>query len=380
MASAGSADFAFTTEQDPQKPPHKSSDTTPAPKRGVKRGFVADKTCPLGDGEGIKKGKRFCPPHHQAYENITHPLNQPGANENEVQAMHVIFGSRKDPGVPSLQKEVLDDYLAANPPDALGAKAGRRRGAPVSLCQYVQRRGSRKEKLDQANRTKMDKELFCATISSKRKWCSERAELEWNKIDSDPANFCDDNGPSWCSRRLFIPPYLLGTDFEGSVVANFNEQAVVSTSAIDNNKEDIQKVLDQCNRGLGSLAQASVAKSLERSTLPGLMPTTVTSPDKQSVLVDVMSKHGLNKGSGSADKQEATEPNAQPTPEDETMDLAVTRISKARDLKKKVGSAYFKVLKAVDAGDQGNGGAHNNWKDDALGGPEDEHQADHRDY
>lgn len=104
--------------------------------------------------------------------------------------------------------------------------------APINLSQYVHSTGSRISNNDVQSRYKLDYELFSNKLKTVRGWGPKQIEMEWLRLKSDPQVKKDELGrhhPTYGTLRIYVPPELIGEDFEQDQRGTFEERRVDST-------------------------------------------------------------------------------------------------------------------------------------------------------
>ena len=181
-----------------------------------------------------------------------------------------IFGGKGgEEGLPLVADQVLCDFISAFPEGK--EKKGMKRGN-VCLTQYIHDHGTRKSRKDVGAKQILDRELFATKMEIARKWNPQRCLDEWSKLEADPLNHYDSNGPPWAPLRLRVPGWLLGSDYEAEETENYEQKALRSSSKIEKNmnQESREQILGEVSKGFGHL------QPVQQSITAPLPPTAWT--------------------------------------------------------------------------------------------------------
>ena len=231
--------------------------------RPLRTALEEAKCCRI-DGLPCAKHKSFCVEHFRAFECIRRGALK--ASAEDLENFNRIFGSKNSAGLPTVADKVLSDYVAAFPDGK--ARKGVKRGN-VNLTTYIRDFGSKRAKQDQHVKQILDREVFTTKLEQLRKWNAKRSGDMWEQLEADPANHYDDNGPPWAPKRLKVPGWLLGSDFEADVRENFETKTLRTTSKTEKNMthETREQILAELPKGFGHLQSAQSAGT-------GALPST----------------------------------------------------------------------------------------------------------
>ena len=165
--------------------------------------------------------------------------------------------------------QVLCDFISAFPEGK--EKKGMKRGN-VCLTQYIHDHGTRKSRKDIGAKQILDRELFVTKMEIARKLNPQRCLDEWSKLEADPLNHYDSNGPPWAPLRLRIPGWLLGSEYEAEETENYEQKALRSSSKIEKNmnQESREQILGEVSKGFGHV------QPVQQSAAAPLPPTAWT--------------------------------------------------------------------------------------------------------
>ena len=350
---------ASTIVDDPLADAEASTRTTAQAKRVVKKAKDTDTSCPFSCGLQKKKGKRFCAPHHKAYENIINGIdNKTDEGKQEWQAFHVIFGNpsdRSSVGIPDLQMKTLDEYNRQFPEGS--QKKGVKRGR-LALSEFVKAEGTKKCRQDTSERQKMDSEWFENLMKSSRGWSSERSTAFWANLASEPSNVADENGPPWSPTRLFMPPWLLCNERETNVVENYEDHTVKTFRKPEClGRVDTQNLVKDAQTGFSQLAKPNFEAMKSRPSASS--KASFSDRDSSNTfLTDVAAQQGVAVPTCSPSKNEA-DLGLDATGDGKSsigteFDLGTAKISKSRilnkdciDLRKKLETTFAKGTTAT---------------------------------
>lgn len=262
--------FDFEALPPPAKPPPKtpksakSKETPPPPTecgsaahgQGQKRKF-----CDIEECEETVQGKqKRCGIHRRAVDILktaayaTAPSD--GSESEEMIAFSQIFGSKNQEGDPALAKQVLQQFLVANPDlkqavnGPIGRHTTKKRVANVSLAQFIHRRGFEHSLEEEERRPKVDLEIFQSKTKLLRGWDATKSLSEWRSLETDPSIMRDNKGPPYAPLRLRIPEWIFSESASVDRVRGFESKELnTSTKARQMSEEEKTAVLSELDKG-----------------------------------------------------------------------------------------------------------------------------------
>ena len=140
----------------------------------------------------------------------------------------------------------------------------------LDLTVFSHTHGRKTSKVEHSQKPTWDYALYVSHMRVARQWNPERADLEWKRLDADPATFADEKGPADRPKRLTIPSWLVGGDYADSEDEQFEERSVRTTMKERKNMACDQKeqLLSEMQAGFTRVQPTGLATGGQFTPLP----------------------------------------------------------------------------------------------------------------